>query len=72
MNMRLLKEKLVQSGMRKKEIAASLGISTQALNRKLRGETRFNTKDVFKLCEILQLENSSLRADIFLSFPLQK
>ena len=72
MNLRLLKEKIAQSGMKKRDIACELGISLQSINRKLRGVTRFNSHDALKLCEILRLENFSERIDIFLSHPFQK
>ena len=46
-------------GITKKEIAKSLGISEQALFNKIKGETEFKAREIYKLTDILRLSAES-------------
>ncbi len=56
MDLKKLHGKIGESGIKKKEIAKRLGITPQALNHKLDGNTKFSVDEAQKLCQILQID----------------
>ncbi len=67
MNLKKLKGKIAESEKSKSAIAMEFGISIQALNKKLRGETKMTTDDAEKLCDVLGIYDNSEKAEIFLT-----
>ena len=61
-----LKTKIHNSGLKKKSIAAKLGITEMSLIRKLRGDTEFKVSETIILGELLNLTNDE-KCDIFFS-----
>ncbi len=66
MNLGKLNGKIVEKGIKKKDIAAMFGISVQALNKKLSGKSKISVDDATKFCDILQIENNAEKNQIFL------
>ena len=56
---------LEREGATKKGIAAQLGMSTVALNSKLKGETEFSFSEAIQLSEILGCTVNDLRVSPF-------
>ncbi len=72
MNLRKLNAKFIEVGVSKKVAAKSLGISVQALGRKLSGKTRTSMDDAEKLCAILNITDYKEKCEIFLGETSQK
>lgn len=60
-----LQEIIVNKGLSKTFIAQKMGISRQALYNKLNGLAPFNQYDIKKLCDILDIKNSTEMKRIF-------
>lgn len=58
MNAQLLDEKIEKSGLKKKFIYDSLGISHTAFDKKQKGITPFRKSEIFTLCHLLDLSDS--------------
>lgn len=71
MNIDKLRGKMAEKKMNQKEMAESLGISTQAFNKKMNGKTRFSTNDAAIICQKLNIADMAERAEIFLDLPSQ-
>lgn len=57
---------IAQKGKKKKDIALAFGISVQALNKKLKGQSKITTEDATKFCDILEITNDAEKCEIFL------
>lgn len=66
-NTNLLKSKIVGAGMIQGELAKVLGISVKTLSAKINGKSTFSTREVVKICNILQITDNNEKALIFLS-----
>ena len=67
MNVPKLRAKIAEREIRYKDVAKQMGITQQALGRKMTGHTRFSLDDAIKLCNILNITNPTERAEIFLN-----
>lgn len=67
MNLNKLKGKIIEADKSKKLLAEYLGISVQALGKKLNGKTKITTDDAYKCCEFLEIYDPIEKAEIFLS-----
>lgn len=61
-----LKGKIAEMGYSQRALAEKLGMSKNTLNAKVNGKVPFNTVEVAKICEILDIHNGSEKAAIFL------
>lgn len=52
-----LKGKITEMGYNQESIAKKLGISTASLNYKVNNKRPFNSDEMFKLCDILEIDN---------------
>lgn len=52
-----LKGKIIEKGYNQKIIAEKLGISPASLNYKINNRRPFNSDEMFKLCDILEIVN---------------
>lgn len=66
MNLNKLKGKIVEKGVKKADLAAELGYSVQALNKKLAGTTRISVDEVPIFCKVLGITEYQEKCDIFL------
>lgn len=66
MNTRKLLGIMVEKGFSQRSLAKAMGVSKNTLNAKLNAKTSFNTEEASKICEILGIEESNLKAEIFL------
>ena len=57
MNEKLLKARIVEKGYTQGEIAEKIGISATAFNNKITGKVDFKASEIFKLSEILDIDN---------------
>lgn len=72
MNLNKLNAKITESGKSKKNIAKEFDISVQALNKKLKGNTKITVDDALKFCDILPIVGCNEKCEIFLQQPSQK
>lgn len=61
-----LKGKMAEKGYSQRSLAAALGISKNTLNAKVNGKVPFNTLEVAKICEVLEIREGSEKVAIFL------
>ena len=61
----LLEEAIVESGLRPGFLASSLGISRQAFDRKRKGKTCFRKSEIYVLCDLLRITDNTRKAKIF-------
>jgi transcriptional regulator with XRE-family HTH domain len=66
LNVSKLRGKIGEKNVKYKDLARAMGISSQALNKKMRGITRFNTDDVINICNTLGIDDDAERGEIFL------
>lgn len=66
MNKNLLKSKFVAHGLTYDDVAGRMGISKNTLSNKVNGVTYFDTEEITRLCEILNIEEDSEKVEIFL------
>lgn len=64
-NTKLLEEKIAKSGLKKKYIAESLGLTGYGLQKKITNKTEFKASEIAKLCEVLNIESSEEKEEIF-------
>lgn len=65
-NTKLLREKVDASGLKLQYIADQLGISRFGLYKKLQDGSEFKPSQIVKLCELLRIETTEERKQIFL------
>ena len=64
-NTALLKRKITESGYKMSYIANRLGISRQALAKKMHNHTEFRSSEIRGLCEILNIDAEEMRLIFF-------
>ena len=62
-----LKGKIIEAGYTQRLLAATMNMSTNSLNKKINGQTPFNTDEVCSLCDILGISDNAEKAFIFLT-----
>ena len=63
----LLRAKIVENQLSQKEVAKALGLSENTMTKRLSGKTAFNTDEVIKLCDLLNIVDDVEKSRIFLS-----
>lgn len=56
-NKKLLRAKILENGYTQELLAKELGISTTSLNYKINNKRPFSSTEMFKICDILKIEN---------------
>ena len=64
-NTELLKAVIAKSGLKLQHLAEVLGISRQALNKKIENKTQFKAGEIKSLCDVLGIESVSDKERIF-------
>lgn len=64
-NIRLLKEKIKRSGLKKNHIAKELGMSRQTFNAYLEGKMEFRVSHMNILCALLNIDPEQREAIFF-------
>jgi hypothetical protein len=64
-NTKLLNEKIVESGLKRKFIAEKLGLSTYGLQRKIENVTEFKASEISALCDVLDIKTVTEKEKIF-------
>lgn len=64
-NTKLLNEKIVESGLKRKFIAEKLGLSTYGLQRKIENISEFKASEISALCDILDIKTVTEKEKIF-------
>ena len=67
LNRNLLRAAIVASGYTQEKLAESIGISSNTLSSRMVGTSFFNTEEIDKICEVLNITNNEQKADIFLA-----
>lgn len=63
---------IVASGMTQKKLAEKIGMSKNTINAKINGKGNFDTEEIDKICDVLNINNDKEKVLIFLSKPSQK
>lgn len=71
LNRNLLRAAIAASGYTQEKLAESIGISPNTLSSRMVGSSFFNTEEIDKICEVLNITNNEQKADIFLALPSQ-
>lgn len=58
--------------MTQRQLAREIFVSPNTLNSKLNGKGHFNTQEIDRICDVLEINDGNLKANIFLSNPSQK
>lgn len=61
-----LKCKIMEAGFTQRSLAKELGMSKNTLNSKVNGKTPFNTVEIRRLCDLLNIVSGEEKASIFL------
>ena len=61
-----LKGKIIEAGFSQRSLAKELGMSKNTLNSKVNGKIPFNTVEIRRLCDILNIDSNDEKASIFL------
>lgn len=64
-NTKLLNEKILESGLKKKFIAEKLGLSTYGLQRKIENRSEFKASEISILCDLLDIRTAAEKERIF-------
>lgn len=64
-NTKLLNEKIVESGLKRKFIAEKLGLSTYGLQRKIENISEFKASEISILCDVLDIKVATEKEKIF-------
>lgn len=64
-NVKLLEEKISESGYKKKYIAKQLGLTYAGLQRKVTNVSTFTSTEISALCKILKVETLKEKEEIF-------
>lgn len=59
MDIKALGEEIDRSGMKRYKIAEMMGLTRVGLAKKISGETEFKRSEISKICDILNLDNTT-------------
>lgn len=62
---KLITNIIKESGLKYKVIAKRTGITCQSLNRKIKNESDFRSKEIAALCHVLNINDLNLKEAIF-------
>ncbi len=62
---KLLNEKILASGLKRKFIAGKLGLTTYGLQRKIENMTEFKASEISILCDVLEIKAITEKETIF-------
>lgn len=66
MKANLLRAEFVASGKTMAQVAKEAGFARNTLSAKLNGKRQFNTDEIIRLCEVLNITEPAKKVDIFL------
>lgn len=58
-NKRKLEAAIIESGKRREDIAAYLGISLTTLSYKINGQREFKGSEIYKICDFLNIDDKN-------------
>ena len=67
MQANLLKAKMVEAGHTQRSLAREINMSENSLSSKLSGRRAFDLDEVSSICNVLHIEDSKDKANIFLT-----
>lgn len=67
LNRNLLRAAIVASGYTQEKLAETIGISSNTLSSRMVGTSFFNTEEIDKICNVLNITSNEQKADIFLA-----
>jgi len=71
LNRNLFKSAIVRAGYTQRKLAEEIGISNNTFSHKMTGVSCFDTEQIDKICEILNISDNTEKANIFLATPSQ-
>lgn len=66
MNLPKLHGKIAEEGKKRKYLADAMGITVQALGKKLSGKSKITVSDAEKFCTLLNISSDREKCEIFL------
>lgn len=67
LNKNLLKGAIARKGLTQRKLAKLIGMSENTLSSRMVGSSMFNTDEIDEICKILDINDNSEKADIFLN-----
>ncbi len=71
LNTNLFKSAFVKKGYNQETLAKALGMSSNTLSSRIKGASCFDTDEIDRLCELLDITDNNEKAAIFLASPSQ-
>lgn len=65
LNSPLLEHRIKELGLKKQYLAEQLGLSPYGLQKKIDGVNEFKASEIFRMCELLKIDDSIKRDAIF-------
>ncbi len=62
---KLLEHRIKELGLKKWYLAEQMGLSPYGMQKKIDGVNEFKASEIFKMCELLKIEDSDTRDAIF-------
>ena len=62
---------VVAAGLNQRKLAKLMKMSKNTINSRVNGRSQFDTEEIDWLCEILEIDDDSEKAKIFLAQPSQ-
>ena len=70
-NTKLLEWYITESGLKKQKIAEVLGITLNALKKKIKGEREFKASEIQKVCDLLHISTLSEKDRVFFATSVE-
>lgn len=65
-NRNMLRAKIAEAGLTQSELTKIVGMTERTLSKKINGKSIFNTLEVVRICEALNITDNNEKASIFL------
>ena len=62
-----LRAQMALKGITQKELANNCGMTENTLTNKMQGRTEFQADEIIRICELLEIDDPVVKADIFLN-----
>ena len=72
LNKNLFKSFIVKKGYTQDTLAEALGMTANTLSSRVTGKSCFDTDEIDRICDLLDITDNNDKADIFLASPSQK
>ncbi len=71
LNKNLLRAAIAKAGITQGQLAERIGVSENMISSRINGSSCFNTEEIDKICDALNIVSNNEKADIFLASASQ-